>query len=590
MQLREPAFAFLSACLSVACAVVMLRFSPRDLLEPIAGGDGLTVYMLARAIAVHGWYSPNPDLAFPFGQDLYAVPSSDLRGLVGIRIVALFTQDPFVIVNVSALIGFALIGFFAYLLLRRCRTSIWLAIPLAVAVSILPWHFSRLSGHFFLADYSSFLVGFFAVVALRELLLRGETFRTVSQRIWLFTWVIAAGLYVAWSGFYYAFIVEVLAIALLGVLAVRRGKGAVVVAVGAFLVVIPAGLFSWLRFQADASVSTVPPEAFSRQFFESELYGGSFASLFLPSNRSGISFVAELRERFAESTSIGWEGLAENSLIGVIALLVALAAAVSALGSRDGPTLRRIGIADRFSRSFRGGVSDARRHGLLVALLITLGFFVVSGFGSLFAFFVSEQIRAWGRFSVVVTVLAVVIFGVITSRLLADMGRRWVGPIALLVVSSIIVFDQVAGSYRLELGPLIEQRAEARSIADAIALSSGPSCGVLSLPFVPFPENPPVNRMLDYDHLWPYLSGDGLRISYGAVKGSAASQSEAAFSDIKGAEDLDRLREAGFCGVLVDTYGYADAGASIADRLEAFSGRAPALSAAGRYLYLPLGT
>ena len=42
---------------------------------------------------------------------------------------------------------------------------------------------------------------------------------------------------------------------------------------------------------------------------------------------------------------------------------------------------------------------------------------------------------------------------------------------------------------------------------------------ILQLPYVPFPENPPVQQMSDYDLLRGYLHTHGLNWTYGAMKG-----------------------------------------------------------------------
>ena len=50
----------------------------------------------------------------------------------------------------------------------------------------------------------------------------------------------------------------------------------------------------------------------------------------------------------------------------------------------------------------------------------------------------------------------------------------------------------------------------------------GEDAEIFQLPIVPFPENPPVYRMSDYDHLRAYLHSDTLGWSYGGVKGRAS--------------------------------------------------------------------
>ena len=53
----------------------------------------------------------------------------------------------------------------------------------------------------------------------------------------------------------------------------------------------------------------------------------------------------------------------------------------------------------------------------------------------------------------------------------------------------------------------------------------GSSASIFRFPYVPFPENPPVVGMTDYDHLRGYVHSDTLHWSYGGAKGREVSGS-----------------------------------------------------------------
>ncbi len=52
--------------------------------------------------------------------------------------------------------------------------------------------------------------------------------------------------------------------------------------------------------------------------------------------------------------------------------------------------------------------------------------------------------------------------------------------------------------------------ASDRALVAEVELVFGSVAQVFQLPIVPFPEHPPVNRMVDYDHLRGYLHSDSL--------------------------------------------------------------------------------
>src|SRR5262249_49893349 len=107
-----------------------------------------------------------------------------------------------------------------------------------------------------------------------------------------------------------------------------------------------------------------------------------------------------------------------------------------------------------------------------------------------------------------------------------------------------------------------------------------PETAVLQLPYVKFPENPPVERMADYDHFDGYLHSDTLRWSYGVVRGRDNWQDGQ--RDLPLPAQLARARDAGFGAVWLDRYGYRDDGRSLDAELTQCLGAPIAESEDGR--------
>ena len=102
-------------------------------------------------------------------------------------------------------------------------------------------------------------------------------------------------------------------------------------------------------------------------------------------------------------------------------------------------------------------------------------------------------------------------------------------------------------------------RLEAASAyAKAVNASVPGNCGILTLPVMAYPNNGPVVRMDDYDHLLLGLTNPEKSFSAGALRGTPGGEWEAGQSGPLTADQAADLRSRGFCGIHVDTFGYED--------------------------------
>ena len=109
---------------------------------------------------------------------------------------------------------------------------------------------------------------------------------------------------------------------------------------------------------------------------------------------------------------------------------------------------------------------------------------------------------------------------------------------------------------------------------------------IFQLPYVPFPENGPTHRMLDYDHFRPYFHSRTLHWSYGAMRGRETDRWQRLVAALPPVEMVDRLRRAGFSGVYLDRFGYEDDDARQLEAvLRVYLGTAPIVSADGRLCF-----
>src|SRR5262249_2167724 len=140
-------------------------------------------------------------------------------------------------------------------------------------------------------------------------------------------------------------------------------------------------------------------------------------------------------------------------------------------------------------------------------------------------------------------------FSLLTVALLLELfARRYVktrsGRFAFGLCLALALALGALDQFAPRLTPNYAQvRAEFDSDDDFIRkLQSSLPAGamVFQLPAVPFPENPRVGKMFDYDHARGYLHSQTLRWSYGAVKGRASE----VWQKLVAAKPTDELLEA----------------------------------------------
>jgi phosphoglycerol transferase len=111
---------------------------------------------------------------------------------------------------------------------------------------------------------------------------------------------------------------------------------------------------------------------------------------------------------------------------------------------------------------------------------------------------------------------------------------------------------------------------------------------IFQLPYMPFPENVPIYKLYDYDHLLGYLHSHTLRWSYAAIRGR---ETDAWLKDVSGKSGdqlVNALVFAGFSGIYVDRFGYGDRGASLDSQLRQSLGVMPITSSDGRLFFFSL--
>lgn len=588
----ELLFAALTGAIAIAAAAYIQQLWHMRLQVPVfPRGDSLFTQAVARTVADHGWVTHNPSLGAPFGstmQDL-VVTFGDATQLALIRVLGLFSDSGPALVNVMYVLGFGLVGGAGYLLLRGLGLARGVSIAIGVVIALIRYHFERSEGHLFLGLYyavPALAWLLYGVLGNHDLVRRHEGapgWRALLSRRTALTAVLAV--LVGASEVYYA----VFGLAILALLvpitaatigARRAGLVIALMAVigtTALVVQLPSVLYH-ADHGANAGVTQRSP-------VESEVYGLRLAEMILPDSYHRFGPLARLGQKYFDHNAVDAEE--RYALLGTLGTLGFLGSLLVLLRSASG----------RPPRTREGRL--VRDSGILALLAFLVA--TVSGFGAVFAYVISPQVRGWNRMSIVIACFALVAVAAALSlavKWLRSPDRpAWLsagrgGAVAAVALTVFVAWfggwDQSSKALVPNYEGVLQQwRIDGRFVR-SIDEQLPTNAMVLQLPYVPFPENPNVEKMSDYDQLYGYLHSKDLRWTYGAIKGRKPEDWGAITATLGAPELADRAAATGFGGIAVDTYGYADDGKTVVRGLAAVLGQPTARSADGRRVFFDL--
>jgi hypothetical protein len=576
--------ALLTAALATTIAVVVLQVWQANFSVPLyssPGSDETFGLAVIKGILEHGWYLSNPNLGAPFVQHLYNYPvfSGDSLYLLIVKLIGIPFGNPAEVDNLFFLLCFPLIALSGYAGLRAVGISRGASVVCAVLFTLLPYHFFDAESHIFQGAYFTVPLGCFLVIAVlsdKALFGRSATRRGVGRYLtWRSCATVLACVVMGSSDNYYAAFTAALVLlaAAFTFLANRSFRALATGGTVAALVLATVALngLPTLIYRAQHGANPVVGQ---RKPKESDAYALSLADLVLPIADDRIKPLAQLAREYQKTATapIGEGHSASLGLIGTLGLLGLAIAFVARALRAD-----RLRFADpRYAYAALGA-----------GLAFLIG--TVGGLGTIFAYVVSPQLRAWNRISVFIAFFALMGAGLMLDALRRRIGsgtprRRWGYAACLAVVLAVGVLDQTGTSmappYKREAA---EYFTDAHFV-EAIQRQLPAGASVFQLPYVPFPENPPVHLMEDYAELIGYVHSTDLRWSYGQLKGPP-SKWEAAVAHRPLARMLAELSAAGFKGIYLDTFGYAHRGAALIPELSRALGVKPLVSADGRLYF-----
>jgi len=580
--LSSPGVACVAAALATGVAFVALGLGHGFNVPLVVDVDAAGSLALAKGFTEGGGPYSNPWLGAPGRHEGYDFPNCDALNTALLAGIAYVVREPVVAVNVFLLASFAFAAASAAFVALRLQVWAPAAVLTGTCFALLPYHFYRGVGHLYLANY--FMVPVSILMALRLMaplppsLLSGNHSKH-SRRV--MTLATCACIAIGTTGIYYA-IFSCLLYCVAGMYGWPRHGRRNAVAMVALIAItgitalaqgVPRTVYRLREGHNQAAVE--------RSRGGGELYGFRLGQIVLPAEHHRLPALRAIGQAYSQ----GLQGLglpkteAQNSaslgILGSVGFLLLLPLIAM---TRSRPT-----SGESCFENFLHKLS------VLGVAVFTLG--VCGGVGSLMGL-AFPLIRAYNRISVVAGFLGLLLIaGLLTW--LARQARRPGQKALCFTLCAVLTILASADQVPVGLYDRGQTDAQWHAMADFVSqveTAVPPGSMVFQLPYVPFPEHPPIHRMVDYDHLKPYLHSHGIRWSYGAIKGRAVSEWQERTASLPVQKLVSELKKKGFCAIWVDRFGYHDSGAALEHTLSTVLGSPPLLTSDdGRYSVWRLG-
>lgn len=507
----------------------------------IRGGDGaFSDWGVQRVI--EGWIFNNPRSGYPFGSAFYDYPGSDAGNYLALKILGMISGQFFIASNLFFLLSFPLILITTFAFLRAIKVNAWFSLSAAALFTFFPFHFYRV-GHLFYTWY--FFVPIYFYCAFYFFYCRENFSRSnLTQYLW---WSLALVISASF-GVYYA---------LFGVIVMLLGGVAGTIASGKFRNIL-LSIFATTAVTFGVILNLTPnlihsyteggnPAVASRSPAEAEIYGFKLMHLVLPDASNKVASLAKVSADYYKYTLLNNENTgALMGSVGTIGLL-----------------LIGLLIARRF---FKDNVDDRLVLFSFVGLSLFL-FGTMGGLGSLFSFFISSSIRGWNRISIFIGLAAISVVYICIQNYLQKSPffkkHLVIYPMIAIALGVFGFYDQAHWPCTsCNQASKADFRNEVQFIQD-IEVSLPAGAAVYQLPFMGFPEVPPLYRLGTYEHATGFTYSKNLLWNYGNMRGRPGEQFYRSLAREPASRQLEIISSLGFSGIYIDRRGYADNGDQI---------------------------
>lgn len=528
--------------ISVATLLYLYLFSGLsevNINRPIVfQGDVITAYFYSHNAALYGGAYANPNIGFPFPQELFLFPQRDPIGGYAQGVLGLFTDSGFLILNLYTILCFVASALAFFVSAKVLQAPRWVAAAAAVCFGFVAYTNVALD-HSVLMPVAAVPMGVVVAVLVSK---AGE----LSKRE---KWFIAlSALLIGATIPYWAFFTCALLAVLATMMAVGRKSLRPLLRAGLTVSGVIGGfMLGWAPVLIKTALAGYASTAGAKTSHQQHLLGLNFLDMLVPKS-TDLWGLSKLSTVFADDR-LPYTGHIEVfiGLAGAAGLLLILV------------QLSR-GAAGRLS-----GMSEAQRH-LTVLMFIALLLSAAGGLFYVFGATVTPLFRASFRMSVVITAIALLALVLWTKGM-----PKWVktGAVALCLLSA---WERAS---TLEWADLQEQTLASaeynshREVCFQSRASLPAGTAVLQLPPLPYWDGElPMHNFHIYSHLACPIFAPDLKWSFGSIAKSPQGEFFRYLGTRPIADLIELAPRLGYGAVLVDHRAYPDNGAEIISALK----------------------
>jgi phosphoglycerol transferase len=565
-----------------------------DLRIPLDyNGDALVTSTWIKGVIDNGWYLQNDFIGAPFGHEMYDFPLSINLDILIIKLVSFFAHDYALTMNIYFLITFPLTTLTSMFVLRQLKISYTSSILGSLLFTFLPYHFWRGERHLFLAAYYMIpliIMVFLWVYTEKNLLIckfNSKMRAHLNQKSIL---CIAICILISSTFIYYPFFSCFFLIVAGVSSSISRGhRNPLIVSIILIVLIIIGVLINTsptLLYQNENGKNLVTAV---RAPQDAELWGLKIIHLLLPISMHRVPFMAAIANKYINTSPLNNHSSPSLGIIIGIGFLLLIGWVYYRLSGGLKYKIKQCDI-----------LNDLSILNLSALLLATVGSFSSIFAYSIWYFFpLSSQFREYTRISIFIAFFSMVAIVMLFDRLSKKHARSYNQKILFSVFVGIVllvgIMDQTTNqsyatgqSYESAYTSISAEYLNDKDFINNIEAIMPSGAMIYQLPYVTFPEHPPVNQMNGYSHFRAYLHSKDLRWSYGAMNGRRGDAWNRAVANKPLVDMVGILSLAGFGGIYIDCYGYEDYAVNITSNLSKILDAKPIVSTNGRLCFLDM--
>lgn len=484
------------------------------------GGDELGVFYCVKNIAENGLSLVNPNVGGVSGADMFDYPYSDKLSFLMVKIISIFVDNPYKIINLFYFSNYYIIAFIATLVSRKLGVSRINSGVVGILYAFSPYIQSRYE-HMWLVPYFTIPLACYLSLNIIRGKISEEEDRKKKMR---FFW---SGMMIAFlcsfTGMYYAYFscalfATAMAIRIFNIngKSVKREIYPLCYICSTILGVVINVLPNIVYWR----INGINPdsELLKRNNGDAEIYGLKLVQMILPRTEHRIDFFRRITAGYNNHNPLINENV--TAAIGIVAsIALVFSLVILFTGSKKYKDISYLNIA--------------------TFIIATIG-----GLGSIISVAVNIPMRCYNRMSLVIMFLSLLLLGFLLDELKYKFKHFFVVFVSICVLI-LGVYDQTVnfGSNDSEslssVQGLMKQIERTTNEGDMIFV-------------MPYDDWPSPKILGSYGHFIGYIETEGLHWSYGAMQGREEALWQSFVSKCDPPEMIEKLKYAGYDGIYFD--------------------------------------